>query len=138
MERSDQVVEKILEINSLILGVFGLSTFSILKGIYELWKKSTKEKKERQQALDDRFNKLEKTMIDGFDQLKKTDLSILHNKIYKQAMEHIAIGYITPDAMDDLEHLYVPYRALGGNGTAESLYKSCHALPKIKPEETKK
>lgn len=132
------MVEKIFEINSLILALFGLSSFGMLKGIFELWRKIDKERKQRQLDLDDRFNKLEKTMIEGFDQLKKTDLSILHNKIYKQAMEHIAIGYITPDAMDDLEHLYKPYRALGGNGTAESLYNTCQGLPKIKPEEINK
>ena len=41
----------------------------------------------------------------------------------------------------NLEYLYKPYKALGGNGTGESLYQRCLALPfeeeKVREDEEK-
>lgn len=61
--------------------------------------------------------------------IKQGTLAILHYRIYEDANKYIAQGYITTEQIDDLEHLFKPYKALGGNGTAESLYKKCLDLP---------
>lgn len=41
----------------------------------------------------------------------------------------IVRGWCSPDDRSNLEYLYKPYKALGGNGTGESLYKKCLELP---------
>lgn len=61
--------------------------------------------------------------------IKQGTLAILHYRIYEDANKYISQGYITTEQIDDLEHLFKPYKALGGNGTAESLYKKCLDLP---------
>lgn len=61
--------------------------------------------------------------------IKQGTLAILHYRIYEDANQYIAQGYITTEQMDDLEHLFSPYEELGGNGTAKKLYKKCLDLP---------
>ena len=53
-----------------------------------------------------------------------------HNKIIELCERYIVRGYITVDEYDDLTvHLYKPYKALGGNGTAEKLVNEVKKLP---------
>ena len=37
--------------------------------------------------------------------------------------------YCTVEDRDNLEYMFRPYKALGGNGTGEELYNRCLALP---------
>lgn len=50
-------------------------------------------------------------------------LAILHNKIYTLGKQYIDRGYITLEDLDDFEHLYKAYHALGGNGTGTEIYE---------------
>ena len=60
-------------------------------------------------------------------------LSLSHYILYKQCQFLIDRGYVTVSELDDLEHLYSGYSALGGNGTGTKLYEDCKNLP-IKSE----
>lgn len=65
------------------------------------------------------------------------NLAILHNKIYRQCAEHLGVGYVSIDDLDDLEYLFRAYKSLGGNGTGEQLYKKVCDLPNKKKKEGK-
>ena len=54
----------------------------------------------------------------------KLMMGIGYSKIIDLCEKHIANGYITTSEYHELEHyLYEPYRAMGGNGTVERLFK---------------
>lgn len=62
----------------------------------------------------------------------RTDLliGIAHDRIIFLGLQYIARGWITEDELDNLiRYLYDPYRALGGNGTAEKVVNDCKKLP---------
>lgn len=53
-----------------------------------------------------------------------------HAQIIKLCRHYLAQKYITPEQYKDLtEHLYLPYKDLGGNGTVEKLIKEVDKLP---------
>lgn len=53
----------------------------------------------------------------------------MHNKIYTLGKQYIAQEYISVEVLDDFEHLYKTYHALGGNGTGTEIYKRVKELP---------
>ena len=61
--------------------------------------------------------------------IKHRVIAILHNKIYTLGKQYIAQEYISVEALDDFEHLYKAYHALGGNGTGTEIYKRVKELP---------
>jgi hypothetical protein len=61
--------------------------------------------------------------------LEYSNVAILHNKIYRQCGDHLADGFISIDDLDDLGYLFKAYKALGGNGTGETLYNKVKDLP---------
>ena len=63
------------------------------------------------------------------DEIKDGMLALLHDRIYQACSFFIARGWCSPEDRSNLEYLYKPYKALGGNGTGESLYKNCLELP---------
>lgn len=53
-----------------------------------------------------------------------------HSKIVETGMKYIDRGYITKDEYEDLyTYLYEPYKALGGNGSAERIMDEIKRLP---------
>jgi len=57
-------------------------------------------------------------------------LGIAYDKILWQCNKHIEQGYISADDYDDLnKYLFVPYREMGGDGTAEKLMEEVKRLP---------
>ena len=53
-----------------------------------------------------------------------------HDRIMQLGSFYIERGYITTDEFENLhDYLYVPYRKLGGNGTAEKIMKEVSHLP---------
>jgi hypothetical protein len=56
---------------------------------------------------------------DEYDILREGILALLHDRLYQSCSFFIERGFCT----------YTPYKALGGNGTGESLYKKCLELP---------
>lgn len=62
--------------------------------------------------------------------LNRAVVGILHDKIYDLCVGYIQRGYITAEEMENLEYVYKPYVALGGNGTGKKLYEEVQGLPK--------
>lgn len=57
-------------------------------------------------------------------------LGLGHDRIIWLCQKYIARGWITKEEYEDLhDYLYVPYRDMGGNGTAERLIKEVDGLP---------
>lgn len=56
-------------------------------------------------------------------------LGLGHDRIYELCKEILRTGEITHEEYDNLLHLYEPYQALGGNGTAEKMMQDIKDLP---------
>lgn len=53
-----------------------------------------------------------------------------HDRIISLGMGYIERGWVTQDEYENLyEYLYKPYKALGGNGSAERVMKAVQNLP---------
>lgn len=53
-----------------------------------------------------------------------------HDRICYLGESYIQRGYITKDDYENLhDYLYLPYKKLGGNGTAEKIMKEVERLP---------
>lgn len=63
------------------------------------------------------------------DNLVKASLSTLHTNLYRLAKTALRRRYVTHDDLDELEHIFGAYRALGGNGTGALYYERVKALP---------
>lgn len=64
-------------------------------------------------------------------------LGLGHDKIIYLCKHYLERGYITVDEYENLhDYLYLPYKAMGGNGTAEKLMKEVDQLP-TRPSEIK-
>ena len=69
--------------------------------------------------------KLEKTSAKS-----RMILGLGHDRIIWLCQKYIARGWLTKDEYEDLhDYLYVPYKDMGGNGTAEKLMKEVDRLP---------
>lgn len=68
--------------------------------------------------------------------LKDGIVAILHDRLYTACSVYLKQGYCTLEDRSNLEYLYKPYKALGGNGTGTALYERCMELPyELKEEE---
>ena len=68
--------------------------------------------------------------LDRKSNQSKMILGLGHDKIIYLCKKYIDRGYITTDEYENLhDYLYLPYRAMGGNGTAERLMKEVDSLP---------
>ena len=57
-------------------------------------------------------------------------LGLGHVKIIETCEKYIVRGYIRQDEYDSLyNYLYLPYKELGGNGTAERMVNEIKKLP---------
>ena len=53
-----------------------------------------------------------------------------HDRIISLGMEYLKRGYIYEGEYDNLyNYLYIPYKALGGNGSAERIIEEVKKLP---------
>jgi hypothetical protein len=55
--------------------------------------------------------------------------AILHSELYRECGECEKKGYAAVDDLRNIEYLYAPYHALGGNGTGTLLYERVKQLP---------
>ena len=64
------------------------------------------------------------------DAKTKMLLGLGHDRIVFLSMKYVERGWITQDEYEDLnKYLYMPYREMGGNGTAERLMTEVKKLP---------
>lgn len=72
--------------------------------------------------------------LDKKDAKNEMLLGLGHDRIIFLEKMYIERGYITPDEYENLhDYLYLPYKKMGGNGTAEKLMKTVDTLPTTKP-----
>ncbi len=116
-----EFMNKLLEVNSVILAIFGISIFGAIRSLSKAILKQQEKKQQEKEILND-----------SISMLKKANLAILHNKIYTQCGEFLEAGHICVDDFDDLNYLFNAYKSLGGNGTGETLYNKVAALPNRK------
>lgn len=61
---------------------------------------------------------------------------LAHDRIVELGEAYLARGYITTDEYENLhDYLFVPYKELGGNGTAAKIVEDVKKLPLRKGEE---
>ena len=101
---------------------FLISTWSILltAGVGYLVRNSRQNKKNR---IKERGEMQKKQFA-----IEEALCAILHERILKRCEQLLIIGSVTMEDLRELDYLYRPYRALGGNGTAENAYKKVQKL----------
>lgn len=73
--------------------------------------------------------------IERKDARSQMILGLGHDRIIYLCQTYIDRGWLDPDEYDNLyNYLYKPYRAMGGNGTAERMMNEVNKLP-IKSKE---
>ena len=70
-----------------------------------------------------------------YDVFRQGIMALLHDRLYQSCSYYIKCGYCSVEAKHNIEYLYKPYKALGGNGTGEALYKKCMELPIEPPDD---
>lgn len=71
-----------------------------------------------------------KREIDDQEGMRQVLLALMHDRLYQECKRILRKGSITPKELDNLIHLYTPYKVyLHGNGLCEHLYQLCRALP---------
>lgn len=64
------------------------------------------------------------------DNRTKLLVGIAHDIIVTKGVSYVKRGYISEDEFENLhDYLYVPYKDLGGNGSAERVMKEVDRLP---------
>lgn len=72
--------------------------------------------------------------MDKNDNVKKMVIGLAHDRIIYLGMNHISKGYITQDDYENLhDYLFVPYKELGGNGSAARVMQEVDKLPIVPP-----
>lgn len=97
-------------------------------------RKETEEQAKREaaerRAREQETRRLEMEAINArIDALQKFDLSLGHDRIYAECMQHIAQGYMTTASLDNMGFLMRGYEGVGGDSTAHILWEKVKLLP---------
>lgn len=115
------MVEKILEWWVLwACGILGTALAALWRWAY----KKFKQQREREREIEERQRERLENMEEGIR-------AILHDRIFQAGRFHAEQGYCTLEEKRNIEYLYRPYAALGGNGTGESIYEDIMGLPTV-------
>ena len=69
-------------------------------------------------------------LIQRKDAKKDLLIGLAHDRIMSLGEQYLARGDLTKEEYENMhDYLYVPYRALGGNGTAEKMMHEVDRLP---------
>lgn len=119
-------MEMIKQVDAWLFLVFGGGISFFLKLFTNQLQEKNKIRKQEKELVEKRLKSVE-----------FANLAILHNKIYRQCSDHLDVGFISIDDLDDLEYLFSAYKNLGGNGTGETLYNKVKNLPNKETKEGK-
>lgn len=61
--------------------------------------------------------------------------AILHDRLWQAHRFYMVQGYCPLDDKKNIEYLYKPYAALGGNGTGQDAYRDIFDLPSQPPPQ---
>lgn len=106
------IVQKIFELNGVIVTLFGTGIFGCVMYMVKTMMAARKDRDNQRRAL----------------------LALLHSKIYENCTIQIERGYTTISELDNLEYLWEGYSGLGGNGTGEKLVTDVKNLKVRKAE----
>lgn len=68
-------------------------------------------------------------LCEKIEKVEEASLSTLHTNLYRLTRRVFQRGSITAEEIDELENIYKPYHALGGNSTGTDYYQRAKALP---------
>ena len=102
--------------------------FRPLKKLKEHW-----ERRKKIQVLPEEFININSRI----KLLENAQIASLHDKIYNKCHYYINEGWVSSDDLANLVVLYNAYTALGGNGTAKTLYEKVLKLPNTKQGKEK-
>ena len=109
-----------------IWGILLVILWSPIKNLYnKLFKKPTNENSKRLDKIEDKLVQIDRDL----QQRRRISRALLHHEIFQTARQALEKGYISEYELENLDELYKPYKAIGGNGTAEKLYNDCKDLP---------
>lgn len=109
-----------------IWGLILLIFWTPIKNLYnKLIKKPDTDNSIRLDNIEKQLTKIDNDMSER----KQVSRALLHHEIFQTAKDALKKGYISEYELENLEELYVPYKRIGGNGTAEKLYNDCKNLP---------
>lgn len=103
-------------IRAVITAIVGAAAAALTAAVKHLYSKQKKQGK-RQDAVEDGLR------------------GLLHDRIHERYHECERKGYADIHDRENMELLYEPYHALGGNGTGTALYTKMQALPTAPPAE---
>ena len=66
--------------------------------------------------------------------LKAGIKAVLHDRLWQAHRHYMAQGWCSLEDKKNVEYLYQPYAALGGNGTGKDAYQDIFDLPTRPPE----
>ena len=61
--------------------------------------------------------------------------AVLHDRLWQAHKQYMAQGWCSREDKKNVEYLYQPYAALGGNGTGKDAYQDIFDLPTRPREE---
>ncbi len=113
--------------------IWGAALIILWKPMKALWqriyKKYVAAPDENQKARLDSIEKNVQMLIDRQNLSHDAYIALLHDRIYQCCKQYIGRGCITSEELNNLEYLYNPYHAAGGNGAAKKMYSDCQELP---------
>ena len=73
-------------------------------------------------------------VVESRSALRQMVFGIGYERLISACRKYIEAGWIDLDELEELDkHLYQPYKAMGGNGTAKLLMEKVRTLPNAKP-----
>lgn len=127
------MTESLMEIFAAVGAVFassGLWQYAIYKAQQRDKKKSAATKADIDELRAEMVTKKEhQELIDQIEKVEDASLSTLHTNLYSLTYKLFERGSITPEEIDELENIFKPYHALGGNSTGSDYYQRAKSLP---------
>ena len=132
-----QLDQRLAEITTIVGIISAVSALPIFKSISKWSHNRRQSQTERLTAAIEKANKpliaaYEQEHQDAMERLAKQEnasLASLHDRIYQEGTRLLDKGWASVDEIDNFSRLYQPYRALGGNGTGEAMFKRVMDLP---------
>lgn len=110
------------EVIKLIIGPIATFALAVLTGMITRMRKKQRDHEEAQKKR----NEVQERRLDALEEGVK---GLLHDRIHERYHECDKKGFADVQDRENMERLYEPYHALGGNGTGTDLYTKMRALP---------